>query len=352
MVLRGSLGTLGAIISLMAAFWLVVLPSDSPQIFLTLVALLVGIIASAGLRGNAGTFAAACLMGWFSVMIAQPFSLTDREINALRRVANRGDEQAEALLAYYETLTPFGPYLMIAITILILLVFIAGMARGRHSLFQNMLDASDGLASFLSRIGVVSAVVLLSALIFAIMYDVLQRQYLGFNPQWTRTEWYRMFSATRVQEMEWHLHAALFLMCLGFAYVRDAHVRIELVRDVLKPRTRVWIELAGCLLFMVPYCYVVLHYGIENALRSYSIGERSAAQTGLDHRFVIKAMLPLGFALIALAGMSVALKCVVYLFGPPALKSQANYYAHSHQNPAPPAETDPASEPAAVRPNG
>jgi TRAP-type mannitol/chloroaromatic compound transport system permease small subunit len=46
-------------------------------------------------------------------------------------------------------------------------------------------------------------------------------------------------------------------------------------------------------------------------------------------------MLPLGFALIALAGMSVALKCIVYLFGPASLRRQANYYAHSHQNPAP-----------------
>jgi TRAP-type mannitol/chloroaromatic compound transport system permease small subunit len=352
MALRGSLGTVGAVATLMAAFWLVVLPSDSPQIFVTLAVLLVGLVTAAVLRANAGTFAAACLMGWFSVMIATPFALSDREINALRRIANRGDERAEALLAYYETMTPFAPYLMVVITVLVLLVFVYGMTRGRHSLFQNMLNASNGLADFLARVGIVSAIVLLSALIFAIMYDVIQRQYLGFNPQWTRTEWYRMFSATRVQEMEWHLHAALFLMCLGFAYVRDAHVRIELVRDTLSPRTRVWIELAGCLLFMVPYCYVVLQYGIENALRSYAIGERSAAQTGLDHRFVIKAMLPLGFALIALAGMSVALKCVVYLFGPPALKSQASYYAHSHQNPAPPAEPDPVADPAAARPQG
>lgn len=342
MVLRELGGTLAAIVALAASFWLVVLPSDSTQIFATLIVLLVGLTAAALLRGNPGTFAAGCLLGWFAVMFAQPFAMTTREINALRRVANRGDEDAAALLAYYETMTPFADYLMVAITVLILLLFVYGMARGRLLLFQNLLEASDGLAKFLTRVGITAAVVLFSALIFAIMYDVVQRQYLGYNPQWTRTDWYRMFSATRVQEMEWHLHATLFLLCLGFAYVKDAHVRIELVRDFLRPRSRVWIELAGCLLFMVPYCYVVMKYGIENAMRSWSIGESSAAMTGLDHRFIIKGMLPAGFALIALAGMSVALKCLVYLFGPPSLKSASNYYAHSHQNPAPPEEGAPA----------
>lgn len=340
MALRGILGTLGAAIALACAVWLVVLPSDSPQIFATLALLMAGLAASTFLRGHPASFAAACVLGWFAVMFAQPFALTTREINGLRRLAGRGDEQAEALLAYYETMTPYAPYLMVVLTVLILFMFVYGMARGRLTIFQNMLDASNGLAAFLTRVGVTAAVVLFSALIFAIMYDVIQRQYLGYNPQWTRTDWYRMFSATRVQEMEWHLHAALFLLCLGYAYVKDAHVRIELVRDTLRPRTRVWIELAGCLLFMVPYCYVVMKYGIENAMRSWNIGESSAAMTGLDHRFVIKAILPLGFALIALAGMSVALKCMVYLFGPPSLKSQSNYYAHSHQNPAPPEESE------------
>lgn len=343
MPIRETIGTIGAIVALVAAFWLVVLPSNSSQIFGTLVVLVAGLAVSCFFRGNPGSFAAASVLGWFSVMFAEPFSLTTREINALRRLAGRGDEQAAALMAYYETLTPYAPYLMAALTVIILGMFAYGMARGRLTAFENMLDASNGLATFLTRIGVSAAVVLLSALILAIMYDVVQRQYLGINPQWTRTDWYRMFSATRVQEMEWHLHAALFLMCLGYAYVKDAHVRIELVRDVLRPRTRVWIELAGCLLFMVPYCYVVMQYGIENALRSWSIGERSAAMTGLEHRFVIKAMLPLGFALIALAGMSVALKCLVYLFGPPSLRSQSNYYAHSHQNPAPLDEAPPGS---------
>ncbi|CUX82563.1 MAG: TRAP-type ATP-independent transport system small permease component [Roseibaca calidilacus] len=335
MALRELTGTALAVLALAAAFWLSVLPASSTEILPTLAVLIGALIGAAVLQANPGTFAAATVLGWFGIMFAQPFSLSTREFNGLRRIANRGDEEAAALMAYYEAFLPYATYLMVGLTGLLIAILMFGMARGRLLLFQNLLAASDGLAKFLTRVGVASAVVLFTVLIFAIMYDVTQRQYLGFNSDWTKTEWYKLFSSTRVQEMEWHLHAALFLMVLGYGYIQDAHVRIELVRDAMKPRSRVWVELVGAVLFMVPYCYVVMNYGIENTLRSWTIGESSAATTGLPNRFIIKAMLPFGFALIALAGMSVALKCVVYLFGPPSLRARSNYYAHSHQNPAP-----------------
>lgn len=331
MALRELVGTLCAVAALVAALWLVVLPAASPQTLPTLVVLLALIAGGALLRANPAVFAAASLMGWFSVMIVHPFSLSARDINALRRAARRDDEAAAGLLAYYESLEPFALILMGGLAAVILGLFAYGMARGRKRLFDNLMDASDGLARVLSGVGIVAAVTLFSAMIFMIMYDVAQRQYMGLNPNWTNSQWYGWFSSTRVQEMEWHLHATLFLLCLGFAYVRDAHVRIELVRDTLRPRTRVWVELAGALLFMVPYCYVIMKFGIENALRSFHSGESSAAMTGLDHRFVIKSMLPLGFALIALAGLSAALKCLVYLFGPPDLRLAAGYYAYGHE---------------------
>ncbi len=340
MAMREVTGTALAVLALAAAIWLKIQPSDSGQILPAVGVLLACLLGAAVLQANPGTFAAASLLGWFGFMFAQPFSLSTREFNGLRRAADRGDEEAAALMSYYEAFTPYATYLMVGLTLLIIANFAFGMARGRLLLFDNLIDASDGLARFLTRVGVVAAVTLFSALIFSIMYDVIQRQYLGFNSDWTNTAWYRMFSSTRVQEMEWHLHATLFLLVLGYGYVRDAHVRIELLRDTLRPRIRVWIELLGAIVFMVPYCYVVMDYGIANALRSFASGESSAATTGLEYRFIIKSMMPLGFALLALAGMSVALRCIVYLFGPPSLRRRSNYYAHSHQNPAPVEDDD------------
>ena len=340
MALRELTGTALAMLALAAAFWLSVLPASSNAILPTLAVLLGALVGAALLQANPGTLAAATVLGWFGIMFAQPFSLSTREFNGLRRLARRDDADAADLLAYYDVLSPYAIYLMFALTALLLAIFVFGLARGRLLLFQNILAASDGLAKFLTRLGVTAAVALFGALIFAIMYDVVQRQYLGFNSEWTNTAWYKFFSSTRVQELEWHLHAALFLMVLGYGYIQDAHVRIELLRENMSPRTRVWIELAGAVLFMVPYCYVVMKYGIDNAMRSFDIGESSAATTGLTNRFIIKGMLPFGFALIALAGMSVSLKSVVYLFGPPSLRAKSNYYAHSQQNPAPAEDED------------
>jgi TRAP-type mannitol/chloroaromatic compound transport system permease small subunit len=335
MVLRETLGSVTAAAALVASVLLVIQSSSSPYSLTLLGIVIGGLVLAAVLRGHPAIFASAAVLSWFAIEFKQPFSITTREANALRRVANRGDESAKELLEYYEAFGPYSTILMWGISLFLLAVLIFGLVRGRMSLHQNLMDASNAINTFLTRVGLTAAVVLFSGMILAIMYDVLQRQYLGYDPNFTRTEWYKFVSSTRVQEMEWHLHAALFLLVLGYAYVKDAHVRIELVRDMMRPRMRVWVELLGSVLFMVPYCYVVMKYGIENAIRSYDIGESSAALTGLPYRFIIKSMLPLGFALIAIAGLSVAMRCIVYLFGPASLRAQSNFYAHSHQNPAP-----------------
>ncbi|PVE47268.1 C4-dicarboxylate ABC transporter permease [Pararhodobacter aggregans] len=192
-----------------------------------------------------------------------------------------------------------------------------------------MLQASDHLAHACTVVGKAAAFLFVPMMLI-ILYDVFQRKYLGYNPDFTTTDWYKMFTSTRLQEMEWHLHSVLFLLALGYGYVKDSHVRIELVRDTLRPRTRAWVELFGALLFLVPYCYVVIEYGTENALRAFNIGEGSDALTGLPHRFIIKGMLPVGFVFVALAGLSAALKCLVYLFGPSSLRAASGQYAGDH----------------------
>lgn len=320
------MGSVLSIISIIASAMLIILPESSVEVFYAMAVILAGFAAAAFVRGNPGLFAAAALLGWFAIMIVAPFSLTDRQANALARVARRGDEEAQVLLDFYATLEPFALWLQLAIASLILVLFIIGTRRAPVGAHRFMMDASNGLQKFVERVGITAALLFVPMMLI-IVYDVLQRKYLGYDPGFTNTEWYQVFTSTKLQEMEWHLHGALFLMTLGYGYVKDAHVRIELVRDMLRPRTRVWIELLGSVLFLVPYCYVIMQYGSEMAIRSYSIGESSAAQTGLDHRFVIKSLLPLGFTMMALAGMSVALKCVVYLFGPPSLREESGFYA-------------------------
>ncbi|MGP9790962.1 TRAP transporter small permease subunit [Roseinatronobacter sp. NSM] len=336
------IGTFAAIVALVATFIIVILPFSAFAVLPTLGVVLGALFVAAIMRAEPATYAAASLLSWFGLLFAGPFSITDRELNTLRRAAGRGDEAAERLIAYFEVFVPYNSYILVAMTSFIagLFIYRMGVGEGRYT---RLLRASDGISGLLGKIGLASAVILLPLLIASIMYDVIQRKLITLYPEFTFTVWYRTISAARVQEFEWHLHSALFLLCLGYAYTKDFHVRIELLRENMTPRTRAKIELAGCILFMVPYCYVVMKYGTENALRSYSVGERSAAQTGLDHRFLIKSMLPAGFALIALGGMSVAMRCVVFLWGPPSLRRDSGTYAHSYLHPADPANDMPPS---------
>lgn len=334
------MGTLFSVVSLTAAAVLVVIDPTSMLVFYALGAILIGHLGATLLRTNPGTYAAATILGWSAVMIATPLALTDRQLNALRRIVRRerdGWEEAQAKLDFFEPLVPYATPLLLAVTAFFMLMAAVTLWRAPAGGFRFLMDASNGLAKTCVKVGVAFAVIYVPMMVI-IFYDVIQRKYLGWSPDFTNTAWYRMFTSTRLQEMEWHLHATLFLMALGYGYVKDAHVRIELVRDTLHPRTRAWIELLGAALFLVPYCYVVIKYGAENALRSYHIGEGSDALTGLPHRFIIKGMLPLGFVFVALAGLSAVLKCIVYLFGPSSMRAESSQYAERLAHDTKPAE--------------
>ena len=84
-----------------------------------------------------------------------------------------------------------------------------------------------------------------------------------------------MLGSTKLQEGEWHLHAMLFLLCLGFAYLKNAHVRISLVHERFSPTTQRWIEFIGCLVFAIPYCAIVFYFAMDFVERSWNLNEAS-----------------------------------------------------------------------------
>ncbi|SME89641.1 TRAP-type mannitol/chloroaromatic compound transport system, small permease component [Tistlia consotensis] len=188
-----------------------------------------------------------------------------------------------------------------------------------------LLKISDGLSAVISAIGRLASWLFIP-LALVIATDVVWRVWVGSNPALTESWFHREIGSTKMQEMEWHLHAALFLLCIGFAYLKDAHVRVEIVREKMSPRLRAWIELAGCLLFVLTYCYILLDFGIDFARRSWRTNEISSAMTGLSDRWIIKSMLPLCFTLLAAAAVSVLLRHVVYLFGPPELRRRSGQF--------------------------
>jgi len=113
--------------------------------------------------------------------------------------------------------------------------------------------------------------------------------------------------------MEWHLHTALFLLTLGFAYLKNAHVRIEIVREKYSNVTKSIFEIIGITVFLVPYTFIIIYFGIDFVSRSFSMGEVSSALTGLSHRWVIKSFIPLGMFILFLASLSIFLRNVLFL---------------------------------------
>jgi len=148
-------------------------------------------------------------------------------------------------------------------------------------------------------------------LIGVTIFDIITRRFL-------------VLGSTKIQEFEWHMHVVLFGLLIGYAYLKDTHVRIDLVRERLGERTQWWLEIIGCLIFLLPYCALVIYFSYDFTVRAFTSDEISASATGLSHRWIIKAIIPIGFSLLALAGLATIFRKVVELFGPPELSMKVH----------------------------
>jgi len=127
----------------------------------------------------------------------------------------------------------------------------------------------------------------------------------------------KLFESTLMQEMEWHFHTALFALVLGYGYIYNTHVRVDLIREKLAFRKRAWLELLGVSLFMIPFTATVIWFALDYAYSSFLVHEISASQVGLSHRWIIKSILVFGLIVAVIAGIAVWLQVVLALWGDP-----------------------------------
>lgn len=131
---------------------------------------------------------------------------------------------------------------------------------------------------------------------------------------WLKTNVSRYFESTLLQELEWHLHTALFALVLGFGTIYNTHVRVDLVRDHVSFRQKIWIEFLGLSCFMIPYLLLVIWFASSWVVESYQIGEISASTVGLSHRWIIKGVLVTGLITATLAGLAVWLQVALLVW--------------------------------------
>ncbi|QIB34904.1 TRAP transporter small permease subunit [Ancylobacter pratisalsi] len=170
-----------------------------------------------------------------------------------------------------------------------------------------LLAASNLLRMIARRVGQVAAWCVVF-LILTVVLDVITRRFI-------------VLGSTKLQDLEWHFHAALFLLCLGYAYVEGEHVRIDVLHARFGPKTAAVIELIGATLFLAPFCIIVLSYGWGFVAHSFQLDEGSPSLTGLPHRWIVKSALLVGFATLLIAALSAITGSLATLLGAPPPRS-------------------------------
>jgi TRAP-type mannitol/chloroaromatic compound transport system permease small subunit len=188
------------------------------------------------------------------------------------------------------------------------------------------LRASERLRKGVDFIGR-SAAWLLVPLVLVTVVDVVARKLTWHGADgvqgvqiWLVATFGRVFESTLLQELEWHIHTALFALVLGFGTIYNTHVRVDLIRDHLRLRKKAWLEFLGLSCFMIPYLAVLIYFAITYAADSFAVGESSASMVGLTHRWVVKTILVFGLIVATCAGIAVWLQVAYLLWGPQGVR--------------------------------
>jgi TRAP-type mannitol/chloroaromatic compound transport system permease small subunit len=121
-------------------------------------------------------------------------------------------------------------------------------------------------------------------------------------------------SSNAFLEIQWYLYSAVYLLAAGYALRHNAHVRIDLVSGRFSRRAQLWIDVFGGLFMLLPLCAILVWFGWSAFLESWRIDEVSGDAGGLL-RWPIKLVVPAGFLLLALQGLSETVKRAAILGG-------------------------------------
>lgn len=115
-------------------------------------------------------------------------------------------------------------------------------------------------------------------------------------------------------EIQWYLFAAVFMLGSGYAFLRNAHVRIDFISSRFSARGRNWVDIGGIILFVFPLCYLLTVQGWPLFVQALQSGEMSSNSGGLI-RWPVYALIPAGFILLFMQSISELIKRAAFLTG-------------------------------------
>ena len=121
-------------------------------------------------------------------------------------------------------------------------------------------------------------------------------------------------SSNAFLETQWYLFSAIFLLCSPYTLLRNEHIRIDVVAGRLSNRAQTWIDVFGTVFFLLPMTLVIMYLSWVVFMRSWNINEVSSNAGGLVI-WPARLMVPVGFGLLSLQGISQLIKLVAHLRG-------------------------------------
>ena len=125
-------------------------------------------------------------------------------------------------------------------------------------------------------------------------------------------------------EVQWYMFAVIVMFGASYTLKRNEHVRVDLLYMTLGRRGQLWIDILGTLVFLLPTCLILAWLSWPFFMQAYNVNEHSSNAGGLL-RWPIKLVLPIGFLLVALQGISELIKRVAFLNGVPVESLEAHY---------------------------
>lgn len=157
-------------------------------------------------------------------------------------------------------------------------------------------DALDGLIKAIGHVVMWTNVVLIAV----IMLQVVLRYGFGRG-------------LVMLEELQWHLYAIGIMFGASYAQVLDDHIRVDIIHARLSEKWKMRWDLFGIVFLLLPFIFVIFEQSLVFTAESFRVGESSDAPLGLPLRWAIKSVIPISFALLAVAAISRAVRIITNL---------------------------------------
>lgn len=145
---------------------------------------------------------------------------------------------------------------------------------------------------------------LMLLMIINVFYDVIMRYF--FNDV-----------SIGMQELEWHLFAAMFMFGIAYTLKEDGHVRVDIFYETMSARKKAIINIFGSVVLALPMTLLIFYYSWDYTLEAYEMGEGSGDPGGLPHRWIVRSIIPLSSVFLVLAIIHVVLTQLKTLMSAP-----------------------------------